>query len=330
VKVKIVRSDFDQILDPPAPPPPLPAASWFSFLRMPGAHIWVPGVIALVATLALVPLILIGSAPRAVMLLTPIALLGATFWGWTAAYRRRQALDDIPLAHIGSAPQGYTRIEGRAALFPGKPLRSPLTQQPCCWYSYREISYNDRREVESSEHETTEWSFMLTDGSAECVVDPAGAQVVALRVRNYRDKNQYWREEVILPQDPLWVIGEFTTSGQSVSEADLDFRTGELLAQWKRDMKELAQRFPPSHGSTWSEKEWDAVRLAARRTVQHDAARETEGQHRLERPRDGRPFFISAQPSEHLARDLAIWTWLHAVAFVGGVGVLAWLYLRYF
>jgi hypothetical protein len=327
-RIRISR-DFDQIAAPPAPPPPLPAASWFSFLRMPAAHIYVPALVALMATIALVPLTLSGSAPRTVLLVPSLAILAATFWGWMAAYRRLQALDDIPLSRIASAAQGYARLEGRAALFPGKPLRSPLTQQPCCWYSYRSITYDNEGQVKESEHETTDWSFMMTDGSGECVVDPAGARIVPLRVRRYKDKYQLWREEVILAGDPLTVIGDFTTSGQSTSESDIDFRTGELLAQWKRNMAELLRRFPPSQSSTWSEREWEEVRLAARRSVQHDAARETEGQNRIEKPRDGRPFLISAEPPEQLARDLLIWTWFHAVAFVCGVGVLAWLYVRY-
>lgn len=325
-----VSSDFDQILEPAAPAPPLPSAGWFSFLQSPGPHIWVPALVALMATIALVPLIIKGSAPRALLLLPSLALLAATFWGWVAAYRRLQALDDIPLSRIGSAAQGYARLEGRAAVFPGKPLRSPLTQQPCCWYSYRSVTYNEQHEVKSSEHETTDWSFMMSDGSGECVVDPAGANIVPLRVRRYQDKYQYWHEEVILPGDPLTAIGSFTTSGQSVSDSDIDFRTGELLAQWKHDMAELLRRFPPAQGSTWSEKEWEEVRLAARRTVQHDVARQDQSQNRIERPADGRPFLISAEPPEQLARDLAIWAWFHALAFVGGVGALAWLYLRYF
>lgn len=324
-------TDFDQLAAPPPPAPPPPRAGWFSFLGMASGELWIPATVAIVAALTLIPMVFIWGLPRWVVLSPVIALLGATFWGWTAAYRRRQALDDIPLARIGSAAQGYTRLEGRAALFPGKPLRSPLTQQPCCWYSYREITYDDQHEVKSSTHETTDWSFMMTDGSGECVVDPAGARIVPLRVRRYKDKYQYWREEVILPQDPLTVIGEFTTSGAAVSDADIDFRTGELLALWKRDMGDLLRRFPPAQGSsTWSEKEWEEVRLAARRTIQHDAARETEGQNRIEKPRDERPFFISAEPAAQLARDLAIWTWFHAVAFIAGAGALAWLYRRYF
>src|SRR5437870_2381206 len=82
------------------------------------------------------------------------------------------ALDDLPLAKIASAAQGYTRLDGRAAAFPGKPLMSPVGREPCCWYSYRILTYDRDGDVTSTEHETTDWSFMMSDGSGECVVDP--------------------------------------------------------------------------------------------------------------------------------------------------------------
>src|ERR1700730_17015996 len=64
------------------------------------------------------------------------AFLGATFRAWAMSYRRLQGLRDIPESKLVCAAQGYASLERRAGSFPGKPLLSPLTAQPCCWYSY--------------------------------------------------------------------------------------------------------------------------------------------------------------------------------------------------
>lgn len=170
-------------------------------------------------------------AARFAHALPGFAFLGALLWGWISTYRRLQALEDIPLARIGTAAQGYARLQGRAALFPGSSLRSPVTGQPCCWYSYSVTTYDEQGEVQSSETDTTEWSFMMTDGSGECVIDPVGARVIAARVNSYRDKQQAWTEEIIVAHEPLAVVGEFTASGASVSEAQIEARTGALLAR---------------------------------------------------------------------------------------------------
>jgi hypothetical protein len=285
---------------------------------------------AIVAVLVLFLMVFVWPPPKWAFLLPIAAFLGASFWGWTASYRRLQALEDLPLSRIGTAAQGYARLAGRAAAFPGKALRSPVTSQPCCWYSYRVVTFDSRGNVESTDGETTEWSFMMSDGTGECVVDPAGARILPLRVNRYRDKNQSWTEHVILAHDPLYVIGEFTTSGSSVSEYDIDFSTGELIAQWKKDMPALLRRFPPARDGAWSEGEWEQVRRAARHEIEAGLARNPpQGQNRIQKPADGRPFVISAEDPEQLARDLTIWAWLHALSFVIGVGLLAALFLRY-
>jgi hypothetical protein len=304
--------------------------SWPSFLWMAPAElqgIFIAGVIAVVVFGGM----LAWGAPGWALVLPPAAFLAVTFWGWLVTYQRLQALEDMPLARVGTAAQGYARLMGRAAIFPGEPLTSPVTRQQCCWYSYRVVTYDDEGHVKSTEHEETDWSFMMNDASGECVVDPAGARIVPVRANRYRDKSQSWTEHVILPNDPISVLGEFTTSGQSVTEHDIEFRAGQLLAEWKTDMHALQRRFPPAQASGWTPVEWDSVRLAARREVEHDLARHpAQGQNRIQKPADGRPFVISAESPEELERNLQIWSWLHAFGFVLAVGVLAWVTLRYF
>src|SRR5258708_9574163 len=305
--------------------------AWFSFLWMAPAELRVPLGTALAAAALLLVMLFAWDLPRWTLLAPGAAFLGAIFWGWTRCYLRLQALEDVPLSKIASAAQGYTRLEGHAAAFPGKPLLAPVKSEPCCWYSYRAVTYDGRGEVTSSEEETTDWSFMMTDGSAECVVDPTGARIVPVRVNRFRDKDQSWTEHVILPGDALCVIGDFTTSSGDVNQLETNYRVGELIAERKKDMRWLRQRFAPAHGGEFSEAEWDAVRAQARREVYADLARDPPRPlHPIHQPADQRPFLLSAESRPQLVRDFTIWSWLHVLGFIGGVACLAALYLRYF
>src|SRR5205823_948522 len=169
--------------------------------------------------------------------------------------------------------------------------------------------------AKSRSTEETDWSFAMKDGTGECIVDPAGAQIVALRRSHYRDEHQDWTEHAIFPGDELCVVGHFTTAQSGMSDAEVDFRTGQLLAEWKRQRR-------------YTEAEWDGVRAEARREVEAAMVREPP-QNRIEKPGDDRPFIISAEPREDLERDLLVWAWIHALCFVGGVATLAWIYFRY-
>jgi len=102
---------------------------WFSFLRMTYAEMIVPVVVAL-ASASVLLLFLFEKSPRWLLLAPVAGFLGANFWGWTASFRRLRALEDLPLSRIASCPQGYSRLEGKAAVFPGKPIYAPVSQAP--------------------------------------------------------------------------------------------------------------------------------------------------------------------------------------------------------
>jgi hypothetical protein len=301
---------------------------WFGFLRMTYAEMVLPLGVALLSAVALAVLLIVYVRAEWALLAPVITFIAASFWGWTAAFRRLRALEDLPTSHIGTCPQGYSRLEGRAQVFPGKPLFAPVSKRSCCWYRYTVVTMNDEGQAQSRETEETDWSFAMKDATGECVVDPAGAQIIPIHSTRYRDKRQQWHEEAIFPGDELCVVGHFTTAQSGISEAEVQFRVGELLAEWKRDMKSLLARFPPGHSTTYSEREWDAVRTAARREVESTLLHEPP-QNRIEKPADGRPYIISTESPDGLERDLLIWAWIHALFFVAGVAALAWIYFRY-
>ena len=291
---------------------------WLSFLRMTYAEMIVPGLVALGAALLVPFFLFVWDVPKWLALTPVAAFLGANFWGWTASFRRLRALEDLPLSRIASCAQGYARLEGKAAVFPGKPIVAPVSRQPCAWYHYVVITFDANGEQQSRSEEETEWSFAMKDASGECIVDPAGAEIIPSRINQYRDKVQHWIERSILAGDPISVIGHFATASPDVSEEEIRFRVGELLTQWKRER-------------TYTEAEWEGVRVQARAQVMAEIAQEPPlAQNRIEKPADDRPFLISGEPGDQLERDLTIWATIHAFLFVAGVATLAWIYFRYF
>ena len=296
---------------------------------MAGTELHAPIYAAIVAVPALALFVfaapLSATLPRWAFVLPSFAFLGATLWGWIATYRRIQSLEDIPLSRIGSAAQGYARIEGRAARLPGRPLESPLTGWACCWYRFKVVERDDERGSKSSdENETSEWSFMVTDATGECVVDPVGARLVPLRTRRWVHGNFVYRESLILPGDPLVVVGQFASSGSSVTEFDIEFKAGLLLAEWKQDMPALNKRFGLKGEGQILAQEWERVRSEARREVEAEIARDPpQAQNLIAKPDDGRPYVISAKSQAQLERDLKIWAGLHLACFLAGAAVLA-------
>jgi hypothetical protein len=258
------------------------------------------------------------------------AFLGATFWAWAMSYRRLQILRDIPESKLISAAQGYASLEGRAAAFPGKPLLSPLTAQPCCWYSYAiSLRHAEKGSRAGSWRETSEWSFMMSDGTGECVVDPVGANLSPSRVKKWNDTERDYVERLILPGDLLFVAGKLTTSSATVTGHDIEFRTGELIAEWKKDMRWIKQRFDLDGDGQFSGQEWDLVRHQARREVEAQLARHPPlPQNLISDPGDGRPFVISASSRQRLEKDQNLWVLLHLACLLSGAALLAWLVFR--
>ena len=320
--------------------PPKKAVARPGFLSMAGTKLHVPFFAAISAALVLFLLMfavpLVGRLPTWAFFLPAFAFLGAVFWGWIDSNRRLETLQDIPASKIVSAAQGYVTLEGRAAQFPGQPLVSPLTAQACCWYSYRVTVRDDERKTYritvrggewgggGGEHETSEWSFMLSDGTGDCVVDPVGARLIAVRSRHWSVGNFNYTESLIVPGDPLLVTGKFASSGAGVTEQDLELRTGLRVTEWKKDMPALRERFGLPVGGQFRPNEWERVLSKARREVEDELATDPpQPQNQVSNPGDGRPYVISARSRRLLERDLKIWAWLHLACFVLGAVILA-------
>ena len=264
-----------------------------------------------------------------ILSLAGVAALGAFFWGWLRCNRQLRLLEDVPLSRIESAAQGYVRLEGRAKAFPGKPLVSPLSKQESCWYSYQ-YSERDREGNRTvADRETSIWSFMLEDGSGECVVDPAGATLIPARVERWSELDRHFVERSIRPGDPLFVIGQYATSSTAVMERDVEFQVGQRVAEWKKDMPALIRRFDLNADGQFSEQEWERLRTEARREILVELARNPpRPQHAVSRPADGSFYIVSGKSRQRMTLRLKAWAWLNLGGFVATVTLIAEAFVR--
>jgi len=248
---------------------------------------------------------------------------------WQVALRRRRALHDTPSSRVASAAQGFVRLQGRGKALGGPPLLAPLTQLPCLWYQYK-IEVKHDRQWATEEQGRSSVSFLLDDGSAECVVDPEGAQVLPQRRDSWTQGDRRYTQSLLLAQETLHVLGEFHSHSGADLALDPRRDVGERLEAWKADMPALRQRHDRNGDGQIDLEEWEAVRQAAQAEVaqEHAALRATPQSHHLRQPHPPLPFLISAVPIDRLARRLRGWAYAHATVFLAALAGLGWCLQR--
>jgi hypothetical protein len=278
----------------------------------------------------------------------------AVIAGGTAAMRWlriARLIEDTPQSRIRSAAQGYVELSGNGLPLPGTRNLAPLTQRPCVWWRYR-VSRRTERSSGKSRRETWETvasgtssiAFLLDDDTGQCVVQPDGAQVVAVesttwygdtpwpktdaaaRMKFTGGREFRYVEERIYEHERLYALGDFRSTA-SATEAGHATEAADLLVEWKRDQPALLQRFDTDRDGRIDLDEWEAARAAAKTTVL-ERLRERGGRqnwHVLCRPDDGRLFLLAALPPGDLARRYRRRAMLAFAAFVGAVYALGWL-----
>ncbi|HMM55890.1 MAG TPA: hypothetical protein PKC23_12825 [Candidatus Desulfobacillus sp.] len=254
-----------------------------------------------------------------VALMAPLSLVA-----WTSTYRRARAIDDTPTSRIASAAQGYVELIGAGKPFGGAPLFSPLNQLPCLWYRYLvERKDGNNKWVRESGGESDE-SFLLDDGTGECVVDPAGAEMLVKRRERWTEGRRRYTQWLLLERQPIYVLGRFATLGSADLTASLAADVRELLAEWKKRPQELLQRFDLDGNGELDLKEWALARAEAKRQVRasHHQLRTAPELNAVRLPEDDRLYLISDIEPDKLARHYRGWSWFHIAIFLGALAAL--------
>jgi len=275
-------------------------------------------------------LLLIGFAfkdgTRTGVLLSAGLMAALGFVAWMSALRHARMIDDTPTSRVASAAQGYVELQGSGRPLGGLPLRSPLTGLPCLWYRYRvERRDNNNKWVHDDAGESDS-SFLLDDGSGQCMVDPEGAEILVTRRDTWTRGERRYTQWLVIEHDPLYALGHFVTRGSADLELDVKADVGMLLAQWKEDRKHLLHRFDLDRDGEISLDEWELARRQARREVLavHREARGHAELHVLHAPADGRLYLISTLPPETLALRYRRWSRAHLVFFFLGLAGIAY------
>jgi hypothetical protein len=213
---------------------------------------------------------------------------------------RARLIEDTPTSRIRSAPQGYVELIGEAAMMRGEPIIAPLSGTACCWWRFR-VDYRGDKGWKIVRSGKSEGLFLLRDETGECIIDPEGAEITAsekhiwygpnpnpgagpdtgldtfqsnyhrfgmhISVHNTFGGEYRYSEETLMPGDPLYAIGLFSSLGETDRQAMREEEIRERLRQWKADHASLLQKFDRNRDGQIDLDEWQAVRRAATREV---------------------------------------------------------------
>jgi hypothetical protein len=250
-----------------------------------------------------------------------------SLFAWLSALYRYRTIKDTPTSRIASAAQGYVELIGTGKNLDGAPVISNLTYLPCLWYRFIVEQKNAKGEWTTHSRGESESPFLLYDGSATCVIDPTGAEIITTRKDEWTKGEFRYTEWKLLNIDTIYAIGEFKTFGGSTDTRQTSDEIKAVLAEWKENMPNLLARFDLDKNGTLDMQEWALARSAAKREAEKRVtqARAAPDTHYLVRPEGGRLFLISNLPPDKLARRFVLWSWVQLIILFGSLGGMGWV-----
>lgn len=261
------------------------------------------------------------------------------YWFFTC-YRRLRLLEDTPTAPIGTAPQGYIEIVGRAENLPEATVTAPLSKDPCVWYRY---SVEERRRSGRNTHWVTIDSgesaagFLVRDDTGAAVVLPAGADVFPTVDRTWGSGGLWtdapppagwgnrlfvgfhrykFHEEYLPLQGPVHVAGWFETVQPHRS---LETDVNNALKDIKKDAAKMNALADHNRDGRVDPEEWDALRARVRADLAELNARRPEipAVHTMMVPvDDSLPFLISGEGEQRAGRYYRLGSVLGLLGFL--------------
>ena len=185
--------------------------------------------------------------------------------------------------------------------------------------------------------------FVLDDGTGECIVQPAGAEVLTAETTTwygdtpwptlapgkrspFGEPDYRYYEERIYEHEQVHVLGHFRThSGTANTSRDTDVAA--LLAEWKQDQAALVARFDADGDGQVSLGEWERAREEARHAVtqRHLEKPVPAAVHVISRPDSRQLFLIAAYPEKELAKRFRRRALIAFVGFGVATYALGWL-----
>jgi hypothetical protein len=138
---------------------------------------------------------------------------------------------------------------------------------------------------------------------------PGRRRGLATRDRNLARWRLPYSQALIIAAERIYALGAFRTLSGDSLHLDVREDVKHLLAEWKKDMPKLLERFDLDGNSTLDLREGQLARAQARREVERNRRelRAAPDTHFLSRPADGRLFLISSLPPEKIERCYLLW-----------------------
>ena len=248
-------------------------------------------------------------------------------------YWRLLKITEAPISTIAAAAQGYVELFGQAST--NKPLKTPYQDIPCVWY--RASVYANRENEDDKvadlfnimplEYSESKTMFSLDDGTAQCNVNPQGAEVIYFEARTWRKNDHRYSEEYLPVGKPLYVIGNLDTRKDILDEVEFNRAVGTKLVDWKTRPQQLLNRYDQNLNGQIDMDEWELARHDAINEVKAEQAMQTNLNNKngsnftLAKPA-GKLFLISAKSPKQLRASYKMWVAAH-------LGVLALLLAFY-
>ena len=241
-------------------------------------------------------------------------------------YWRLLKISEAAISSIGAAAQGYIELQGIASYLNNQALKTPYQGISCVYF--RASAYADVVDDEGNkstrllQYDESKASFRLTDGTGECIVNPAGAEILSLTKTTQHKNNHRYVEEYLPTNARLYVIGHLDTRHDYNTQQAVNEDVAKLLTALKADKAKLLNSYDQNRDGQIDMQEWQQVRRDAQRQVENEhALKAQDSSYLLAKPAQNKLFLISALSPQKLRARLVCWHRVHlgaaAVLFIG-------------
>lgn len=229
---------------------------------------------------------------------------------WLRALRMRRAVSGVATGRLASAPQGYVELHGRA-----RRLTEDFSMVRPHWV-WQRIT----RSRASPALEVTGTPFCFSDGDAQAVVLPEGADVTCKNRHVEHGDHGKTVTESIHSGESLYILG-YLSSLEDVRNlaAEAERIAGEIR------LDPAARKPFDTDANGWLDvNELLKLHESAQKMAQEQAVgRET---HVIARPPDGRPYLISTLPIRSMSARFLAYAWFgSAMGLAGAASVVGWI-----